>query len=58
MLDLSIIFECTEFAALPRVLCQAGDDSETKKTAMTIEEILVANLGDTHPEPHLLVHPI
>jgi hypothetical protein len=52
--DLEIIFQCNDFAALPRILSQT-ETEETRKTAMTVEEILIANLGDTHSETHLLV---
>ena len=54
--DLDIIFQCEEFAALPRVLYDKSELSEiTRKAAMTVEEILLANLGDAHVEPHLIV---
>lgn len=53
------IFHCDDFAALPRILCQKSDESEiTRRAAMTIDEVLVVNLGDSHVEPHLLVFSI
>jgi hypothetical protein len=56
--DLNVIFQCEEFAALPRVLYDKSELSEiTRKAAMTVEEILLANLGDAHVEPHLIVSP-
>jgi hypothetical protein len=54
---MQVIFHCDDFAALPRVLCHKSNDSDvTKKAAMTVDEILVVNLGDSHVEPHLLVN--
>ena len=53
---MELIFQCDDFAALPRILCQKSIDSEiTRRAAMTVDELLVANLGDTHVEPHMLV---
>jgi hypothetical protein len=53
---MEIVFHCEEFAALPKILCHKSEDSEmTRRAAMTIDEILVANLGDSYFEPHLLV---
>lgn len=53
---MEVIFRCEEFAALPRVLYDRSQLSEvSRKTAMTVEEILVANLGDSNVEPHLIV---
>jgi hypothetical protein len=57
---MEVLFTCDDFAALPKVLCPKIDDvQDGKKASMAIEEILVANLGDSHVEPHLLVpfHP-
>ena len=55
---MEVIFHCDDFAALPRVLCHKSNESEiTRKAAMTVDEILVVNLGDSHVEPHLLVNP-
>ena len=50
---MDIVFQCDEFASLPRVLCHQSEDF--KKAALTVDEILVANIGDAHVEPHLLV---
>src|SRR5271170_1148300 len=53
---MDVVFHCEEFAALPKILCHKSEDSEmTRRAAMTIDEILVANLGDSYVEPHLLV---
>ena len=53
---MEVLFTCADFAALPKVLCPEVDDLQGgKKASMAIEEILVANLGDSHVEPHLLV---
>lgn len=55
---MGVIFRCEEFAALPRVLHDKSELSEvSRKTALTVEEILVANLGDSNVEPHLIVQP-
>ena len=57
---MEVLFTCDDFAALPKVLCPKVDDLRGgRKSSMAIEEILVANLGDSHVEPHLLVshHP-
>ena len=54
-----MIFHCVDFAALSKILCQKSHESEVnRKAAMTVDEILVANLGDSHVEPHLLVFSI
>jgi cleavage and polyadenylation specificity factor subunit 1 len=59
MTDMDVVFHCEEFAALPKILCHKCEDSEmTRRAAMTIDEILVANLGDSYVEPHLLVFPL
>ena len=56
---MELIFQCEDFAALPRILCQKSGDSEiTRRAAMTVDEVLVVNLGDSHVEPHLLVVPM
>jgi len=53
---MEVTFQCDDFAALPRILYQKSSTSEiTRKAAMTVDEVLVANLGDTHVEPLLLV---
>jgi len=53
---MDILFTCDDFVNLPKVLCPKSDDLQIgKKTSMAVEEILVANLGDAHVEPHLLV---
>ena len=53
---MDMVFTCDDFAALPKVLFPKSDDLQSGKTAsMAIEEILVANLGDAHVEPYLLV---
>jgi hypothetical protein len=52
---MEVLFTCDDFAALPKVLCPKIDLQGGKKASMAIEEILVANLGDSHVEPHLLV---
>jgi hypothetical protein len=53
---MEMIFHCADFAALPKILYQKSNEPEvTRKAAMTVDEILVANLGDSHVEPHLLV---
>jgi len=53
-----MVFHCEEFAVLPKILCHKSEGSETtKRGAVTIEEILVADLGDSFVEPHLLVYP-
>jgi hypothetical protein len=56
---MELIFQCDDFASLPRILSHQSDVSEiTRQTAMTVEEVIIANLGDAHIEPHLLVHLI
>lgn len=58
MTDMDVVFHGEEFATLPKILCHKSEDSEmTRRAAMTIDEILVANLGDAYVEPHLLVFP-
>jgi len=53
---MDILFSCDDFVTLPKVLCPKSDDLQNaKKASMAVEEILVANLGDAHVEPHLLV---
>ena len=53
---MDIVFRCDSFAALPQVLCPKSEVSEINKSAaLTVEEILVADLGDSYVEPHLLV---
>ena len=53
---MELIFQCEDFAALPGILCQKSSKSEvTRRAAMTVDEVLVVNLGDSHVEPHLLV---
>lgn len=54
--DMDILFTCDDFATLPKVLCPESDDLLAgKKALISVEEILLANLGDSHVEPHLLV---
>jgi cleavage and polyadenylation specificity factor subunit 1 len=53
---LDVVFQCKEFASLPQILSNSLLESEgTMRNASIIEEVLVANLGDTYVEPHLLV---
>ena len=56
---MEMIFHCADFAALPKILCQKSNETEvTRKAAMTVDEILVANLGHSHVEPQLLVFSV
>jgi hypothetical protein len=55
LVDFELLFRCDDFAAFPDILCNGEDTESGKRIANTIEEILLANLGDTHVEPHLLV---
>ena len=53
---MEVIFQCDDFAALPRILCHKSSGSDiTRRAAMTVDELLVANLGEIHVEPHVLV---
>jgi hypothetical protein len=53
---MSVLFSCNDFAALRPVLSNDVDEVDiSKRAAMTVEEILVANLGDSIVEPHLIV---
>jgi hypothetical protein len=59
LVDLELVFRCADFAAFPDILCNHEEHVEGgRRIANTIDEILLANLGDTHFEPHLLVRSL
>lgn len=52
-----MIFKSDDFTILPQVLIQGiAEPENNRRGAATIEEVLVAELGDSHKEPHLLVY--